>query len=173
MSITEERKKVVDFSDPYAQSGLSLLINNDSPAMEWTDLNQEGMVIAVKSGTTGAILAQEALPKAEILSFDEVAACVLEVSQGKADAFIYDILTIFESQKKYADSTRINASNIPGSQSPWGAALKKGNQELLGQVNAFIISFRKDGGYDALAETYLGEIKALFDETGVPFFFDL
>lgn len=173
MTITEERQEVVNFSDPYIKSGLTLLIAKDSPVMEFSDLNEPGRVVAVKSGTTGAAAAQRLLTEADVRMFDEVAACVLEVSQGKADAFIYDVLTVYENHKNNAETTRINIQSIPGTDGYWGMAIKKGNDELLAQVNEFIAYFRESGGFNRIADEYLGEQKTLFDESGVPFFFDL
>jgi polar amino acid transport system substrate-binding protein len=173
MTITEERKKVVDFSDPYIKSGLTLLIAKDSPVETFTDLNAEGRIVAVKSGTTGSQVARDKLTEANVRQFDEVAACVLEVSQGKADAFIYDALTIYENHKKHAETTRLNIQSIPGTDGFWGMAIKKGNEEFLSNVNAFIKEFQVSGGFNLLAEKFLGEQKAIFDQSGVPFFFDL
>lgn len=173
MTITEDRKKVVDFSDPYIKSGLTLLLSADSTAESFADLNEPGRVLAVKSGTTGAIIAGEQLAKAEVRLFDEVAACVLEVAQGKADAFIYDALTVYENHKKNPDTTKVNIKSIPGTDGFWGMAVKQGNEEFLAEVNSFIAEFRESGGFNALAEQFLGEQKQIFDQSGVPFFFDL
>ena len=173
MTITEERSRVVDFSDPYVQSGLTLLIAADSPVENFNDLNQPGRIVAVKSGTTGAHIARERLTNAEVRLFDEVSACVLEVSQGKADAFIYDALTVYENHKKHPNTTRINIQSIQGTDSYWGMAVRKDQEEFLAEVNAFIREFRASGGFNALADRYLGEQKTIFDEYGVSFFFDL
>nr|MDA3835240.1 transporter substrate-binding domain-containing protein [Spirochaetales bacterium] len=132
-----------------------------------------GRVVAVKSGTTGALEAQKRLPKAVIRIFEEVAACVLEVSQGKADAFIYDALTVYNNHKNNSNTTRINLESIPGTDGYWGMAIKKGNTELLARVNSFIKSYQEEGGFSALANTYLNEEKQIFDEAGIPFFFDI
>jgi polar amino acid transport system substrate-binding protein len=173
MTITEERQKVVDFSDPYIKSGLTLLIAKDSPVQTFADLNQDGRNVAVKSGTTGAQVAREQLTSANVRLFDEVAAAVLEVAQGKADAFIYDALTVYENHMKHQNTTRVNIQSIPGTDGFWGMAVKKGNEEFLADVNSFIGEFRESGGFNALADQFLGEQKAVFDESGVPFFFDL
>ncbi len=173
MTITEEREKVVDFSIPYAASGLTLLINGDSPVKGYRDLNSPSVTLAVKSGTTGAIWAQENAPKANIQIFDEVAACALEVSQGKADAFIYDGLTTFELQKKFPDTTRVNLENLPGTLGGWGMAMKEGNTELKTRVDAFIRQYRQDGGFEKLEKKYLSEMKQVFDEAGLPSFFEV
>ncbi|MBN2628727.1 MAG: transporter substrate-binding domain-containing protein [Spirochaetales bacterium] len=173
MTITEDREKVVDFSIPYAASGLTLLINGDSPVKGYQDLNDPGVTLAVKSGTTGAIWAQENTPEANIQIFDEVAACALEVSQGKADAFIYDGLTTFELQKKFPDTTRVNLENLPGTLGGWGMAMKEGNTELKEKVDAFILEYRKNGGFEQLEKKYLAEMKQVFDEAGLPSFFEV
>lgn len=172
MTITDERAEQVDFSDPYVQSGLTLLVAKDSDIEDAADLNTAGRTVAVKSGTTGAIVAQEQMPEAEIRFFDTVSACVLEVSQGKADAFIYDALTVYENWKKNADTTRVILDAIPGTFGYWGAAFPKGS-DLRPEMNAFIAEYRTSGGFDRLADTYLGDIKATFDEYGIPFFFDV
>jgi polar amino acid transport system substrate-binding protein len=172
MSITDERAKVVDFSIPYAASGLTMLINKDSKVTAYKDLDRDGVVTAVKSGTIGAIWAQENLPQENIRIFDEVAACALEVSQGKVDAFIYDALTTFELQKKFPDSTMVNLENLPGTNGGWGVAMKIGSS-LKPEVDAFILEYRNNGGFENLEKKYLTEIKEVFDNAGVPSFFDL
>lgn len=172
MSVTAERAKVVDFSIPYAASGLTLLINKDSKVSSYKDLSSPGVIAAVKSGTIGAIWAQENLPSDNIRVFDEVAACALEVSQGKVDAFIYDGLTTFELQKKFTDSTIVNLENLPETSGDWAIAMKKGSP-LKENVDAFITDFRNKGGFEKLEKKYLTEMKQVFDEEGLPSFFDL
>lgn len=172
MSVTEERAKVVDFSIPYAASGLTLLINKDSKVSGYNDLGEEGIVIAVKSGNIGALWAQENVPQENIRIFDEVASCALEVSQGKVDAFIYDALTTFELQKKFPETTVVNLENIPGTSGGWGVAMKKGSS-LKPEIDAFILEYRNKGGFENLEKKYLTEMKHVFDAAGVSSFFDL
>ena len=58
MTITEERAKTVDFSDAYANAMLAVLTNKDSGITSVEDLNQPGMKVAVKTGSTGYIYAE-------------------------------------------------------------------------------------------------------------------
>lgn len=171
MTITEERKKSIDFSDPYSRSYLSLLINKKSPVQKVEDLNAKGRKIAVKKGTTGHIYAQKNLPNAEIMVFDKENACVLEVVQGKADAFMYDQMTIYKNWKKNPDTTRAVLKPFQKNYEYWGAAIKKGNDDLRTKVNAFLKEFKAKGGFSKLAEKYLTDIKKTFDELKIPFFF--
>lgn len=172
MTITEERKETVDFSEPYANALLAVLTNKDSQITSVDDLNQEGKKVAVKTGSTGYLYAQEHLKNAEIIALQDESACVMEVSQGKADGFIYDQLTIYRNWQNNLDTT--NAVFIPFQDvEPWGIAVKKGNTELLDQLNEFIETYREDGGFEKLTEKYLSEEKEAFEELGFQWFFDM
>ncbi len=171
MTITKDRGEVVDFSFPYSKSYLALLVNKDSGVETIDDLNQNGKVIAVKKGTTGYIYANKALTNAEVNSFTSENACVTEVIQGKADAFIYDQLTIYRQNQANLDST--DAILIPFQDGEeWGMAVNKGNTELLKQINAFIEEYKADGGFEVLTNKYLSQEKEIFDSLGFPWFFD-
>ena len=171
MTITEKRKEVVDFSDPYANALLAILANKNSGIKSIEDLNQPGKKIAVKTGSTGYIYAQENLQNAEIIALVDESACVTEVSQGKADGFLYDQLTIYRNNQHHPDTT--TAIFIPFQNVEyWGAAVKKGNEELLDNINAFIQKFTAEGGFEKLSDTYLKEEKSAFTELGFQWFFE-
>ncbi len=173
MTITEERQKTIDFSQPYAMSNLALLIGKDSTVQSYADLADEGKVLAVKKGSTGHIYAEKNLPAANYRVFDKESACVLEVVQGKADAFTYDQLTIYRNHQDNLDSTRVNLAPYSENTEYWGMGIKKGNDQLMSDVNEFIAEYQKSGGFDKLAEKYLSDEQKLFEEMGVPFFFDI
>ena len=137
MTITDERKQSVDFSDAYAMAQLAILANADSGVASIDDLNQPGKKVAVKTGSTGDVYATKNLTNAEIVRLADESACVTEVVQGKADGFLYDQLTIYRNHQANPDTTE--AVFIPFQDAEeWGIAVKKGNTELLDQLNAFI-----------------------------------
>lgn len=172
MTITEERKKTIDFSEPYANAMLALLTNKDSKVESIDDLNAAGKKIAVKTGSTGYLYAQNNLTNAEIVALPDESACVTEVAQGKADGFIYDQLTIYRNWQENQDTTK--AIFIPFQDvEKWGVAVQKGNDELREQLNAFIEKYTADGGFDNLSEKYLNEEKKAFEELNFKWFFDL
>ena len=162
----------MDFSEPYANAMLALLANADSDIESIDDINQAGRTIAVKTGSTGDTYATNNLTNCEITRLADESACATEVAQGKADGFIYDQLTIYRDQKANPDATK--AIYIPF-QDPeqWGIAVRKGNDELLGQLDDFIEQSKSDGEFDRLTDKYLSEEKAAFDELGFTWFFDL
>lgn len=172
MTITDERKQTVDFTKPYANSYLALLTNKKAGIKKASDLDVAGKKVAVKTGSTGDAYATKNLKKAEVIRLADESACVTEVVQGKADAFIYDQLTIYRNQKEHADTT--DAVFIPFQDvDKWGMAVKKGNTELLGQLNAYIDGAQKAGTFDAISEKYLSKEKETFKKFGFKWFFDL
>lgn len=171
MTITEERKQSVDFSDPYAKAQLAILANAKSNVASIDDLNQKGKKVAVKTGSTGDVYATKNLPNAEIVRLADESACVTEVVQGKADGFLYDQLTVYRNQQRNPDTTV--AVFIPFQEPEgWGIAVKKGNGKLLGQLNEFIAKSKQDGEFDRLTQKYLPDEKEAFDKLGFTWFFD-
>lgn len=171
MTITDERKEVVDFSVPYAHSYLGLLVNNNANINQVEDLNQPGRIVAVKKGTTGNIYATKNLSNTTINALSSENACVTEVTQGKADAFIYDQLTIYRQNQLNPETTKAILIPFQDSES-WGMAVNKGNEELLTEINSFIEGYRSQGGFDQLTDKYLKTEKQTFDALGFPWFFD-
>lgn len=89
----------------------------------------------------------------------------------KADGFLYDQLTIYRNNVANPDTTE--AIFIPFQEAEsWGIAVKKGDTELLDQLNEFIAVSKTDGEFDRLTEKYLADEKRAFDEHGFKWFFD-
>lgn len=168
MTATAERAQAIDFSEPYLTTGLCLLLKKDSTAKTIDDLDQAGVKIAVKKGTTGHLYASNRLKKAELLVLDKESAAVLEVSQGKADAFIYDQMSIYQNWQRNTATTR--AMLEPFQKETWAVGIRKGNDGLRNQVNKFIREYREKGGFEQLGERYLKEMKGEFKRLGYSFF---
>lgn len=174
MTANDERRQSIDFSDPYVTTGLAMLVGKDSEIEVLEDLRKPGTTIVARLGTTGENFAREHLPEATVITMQEDPACALEVSQGKADAWIYDQLSIFQHHKNHAKSTRALLKPIRAEQ--WAVGLRKrkpgeGN-ELRASVNGFLKEFRASGGFETLAERYLKEERQLVRELEIPFIFD-
>jgi polar amino acid transport system substrate-binding protein len=169
MTANEERARSIAFSDPYVTTGLGLLVRKDGVVDQASALEGKGRRIAVKKGTTGHLYAQRHFPHSPILVFDKEAAAVLEVAQGKADAFIYDQMSVYQQARKNPD--KLKALLSPIQTESWAVGLRQADEGLRQQVNAFLAKFRKEGGFDRLAEKYLKEQKAAFAAQGIPFVF--
>jgi polar amino acid transport system substrate-binding protein len=169
MTETAERAQSIDFSQPYLSTGLCLLVSKASTIKSIADADQSQFSIAVKQGTTGQTYAQQRLQHAKLLVLDKEDACVLEVVQGKASAFIYDQMSIYKHWQQHKEST--TALLQPFQQEQWAIGLRKGQKELTAKVNSFLTSFRAEGGFEKLGDKYLKEEKASFKQLGIPFFF--
>ena len=169
MTATEEGGRNVEFSSPYVRTGLCLLVAAESAVKGVADLDAESKKVAVVRGTTGQIWSRANLKKATVLNLEKETACVLEVTQGKADAFIYDQMSTLRNWHANPQTTR--AILQPFREESWAIAMRKGDAALHGQVNAFLADFRAQGGFDRLGEKWLKEQKAAFAEMGVPFVF--
>jgi len=167
MTATDERRKSIDFSEPYAFTGLALLVRKDSDIQSIEDLKKPGRTITAKTATTGETWAIDNIPSAKRVVFEDQTACVLEVAQGRADAFIYDQLSIFKYAEENKDTTR--GLLKPFVEESWALGVAKGNDVLREQVNGFLNEFRKQNGFAKLGEQYLKDEKKFLDDAGIPF----
>ncbi len=167
MTATDERRQSIDFSNPYAFTGLALLVRKDSDIQSIEDLKKPGRSITAKTATTGETWAIHHIPGAKRVVFEDQTACVLEVAQGRADAFIYDQLSIYQYAEENKETTR--GLLKPFVEESWALGIAKGNDALLIQVNTFLDEFRKQDGFGKLGDRYLQKEKKILEAAGVPF----
>jgi glutamine transport system substrate-binding protein len=157
MSITDERKKIVDFSTPYFDAGLTVIVKNDNSNIKSAD-DLKGKTVAVKKGTTGAKYAQDNAAKLgiKVVQFNDSPAMFQEVANGNADALIEDYPVISYAIAQKDLGLKIVGDRLNGDQ--YGIAVLKGqNQDLLKKINKGLAELKKDGTYDKIVKTYLGE----------------
>ncbi|WP_066255395.1 transporter substrate-binding domain-containing protein [Neobacillus drentensis] len=157
MSITDERKKVVDFSTPYFDAGLTVVVKKDNSSIKAVE-DLKGKKVAVKKGTTGAKYAQDNASKLGItvVQFNDSPAMFQEVSNGNADALIEDYPVISYAIAQKDLGLKIVGDRLNGDQ--YGIAVLKGqNADLLKKIDTGLAELKKDGTYDKIIKTYLGE----------------
>lgn len=169
MTATPERARSIAFSEPYLKTGLALLVATQSPVQSAADLDAPGRVVAVKKGTTGHQYAATNLNRARVLVLDKESAAVMEVAQSKADAFIYDSLSVYRSHARHPDTTR--ALLRPFREETWAIGLRRGDDALKQQVDDFLDRFRAAGGFGKLGDEFLADEKGFFEKHGIPFVF--
>jgi glutamine transport system substrate-binding protein len=157
MSITDDRKKVVDFSTPYFDAGLTVVVKKDNSTTKSVN-DLKGKTVAVKKGTTGAKFAQDNASKLgiNVVQFNDSPAMFQEVSNGNADALIEDYPVISYAIAQKDLGLKIVGDRLNGDQ--YGIAVLKGqNKDLLEKINKGLAELKKDGTYDKIVKTYLGE----------------
>jgi polar amino acid transport system substrate-binding protein len=167
MTDTPERRQSISFSDPYLATGLALLAGAKADLS--SPIDRVGRTLVVRQGTTGELWARTNLKEAKLLSVEKENSAVLEVIQGKADAFIYDQMSVWQNWKKNPTATR--AILTPLQKEYWAVGVRKDNEALRVKINEFLKEFGAKGGFEQLGDKYLGEQKEAFRREGIPFYF--
>ena len=151
ITITDVRKTVLDFSDPYFDATQALLVKADSKIATLKDL--DGKKLGVQAATTGEIYAQENAPGAEIVQFEDLALLQTAVQTGQVDAAINDNGVLFDFASLNKD-VKVATEFNTGEQ--YGLGVKLGNAALLADVNKTLARIKSDGTYDTLYKKWFG-----------------
>jgi len=155
VTVTDERRKVVDFSDPYFMSGELLLVPKNSPINEVKDLN--GRTVAIIQGAITDQDIAELAPRATRVKYGKVTEAVLAVKAGHADAFAQDDILILKLAKENPD---FRVAGKPFYPRPYGIAVRRGDTEFISWVNAQLKRMQQDGTYDRIWKKHVGEFAA-------------
>jgi len=153
MTITDDRKKVVNFTDSYYKSGLIVAVqakNNDIKGFD--DL--KGKKIAVQSGTTGALQAEK-IPNAKITYFTNTDQALLELKNGAVDAVINDYPVSAYFVKQGNNDVKLVGDML--SAEDYGIAVPKEKKEVLDKLNAALKKLKENGKYNELYKKWFGE----------------
>lgn len=154
MTITEERKKEVDFSDVYFMAGQSLLVKKDSNINGIADVNKEGVTVLTAKGSTSAQNIREKAPKATVLEFENYAEAFTALKAGQGDALTTDNALLFGMAKQDPNFRVVDETF---SEEPYGIAVRKGDKELLEVINEYLKEIKANGEYDKIYEKWIGE----------------
>lgn len=157
MTITNDRKLEIDFSDVYYKAGQSLLVTKDSPIKSVADLN--GKKVCSAQGSTSEANIRAKAPTAELVLFGGYSECLAALQTKRADAVSTDdtILAGIAAQDK---NTKLTGGIF--TEEPYGVGIKKGHPEFVALVNKVIDDMIKDGRWKKSYDKWLG------DPTGVP-----
>ncbi len=156
MTVTQERNLQINFADPYIIVGQTLLVNkkHEGKVMSYKDLNKPEFVITSKLGTTGEQAVKQHMPKATYKSFEAESEAAMEVVNGKADAFVYDLPycgSFFAQQGAGA----IYFLDEPFTYEPLAWAVRKGDPDFLNWLNNFLRQYRNDGRYERVYNKWI------------------
>ena len=115
----------------------------------YKDLNDPQYRITSKIGTTGEMVAKKLISKAKYNGFDNEQEAVLDVVNGKADAFIYDAPYNVVAVNK-AGAGKLVYLDEPFTYEPLAFGLKKGDYDSINWINNWLQQIRHDGTYDRL-----------------------
>ena len=152
MTITEERARIVDFTDPYFDAGQVVAVLARNAAVKGlADL--EGKTISVQRNTTGH-RAAEKVKGATVKDFDSIEPAFLELLAGRADAVINDYPPTFLYMKSHPE---VRIAGKPFTEEKYGIAVRKGHADLLAKLNEGLRRVKASGEYDRLVKQWLGD----------------
>jgi polar amino acid transport system substrate-binding protein len=167
MTITQERNLKVNFADPYIIVGQTILLNKKllGKVNSYKDLNNSKYIVTSKLGTTGEMAVKRLMPKATYKSFETEPEAALEVVNGKADAFVYDLpyCAVFNAQQ---GKGKLIFLDKPFTFEPLAWAINKGDPDLLNWLNNFLRQVKNDGRYELIynkwikSNEWLSEVQA-------------
>lgn len=145
MSVTPQRNLTVNFTDPYAFSGLAILANKELTAgMSLEDFNSPDVTFAARRGATPAVVIGERFPEANLLLFDEDGASTQEVLNGNAHATMASQPTPNREAGRHPDTLHVPFGELFD---PRGEAfaLRKGDPDALNFFNNWIAQQWRSG----------------------------
>lgn len=154
MSITDERKKTFDFSEPYFDSGIQMAVKNDNTDIkEYKDL--KGKTVAAKIGTESATFLAKNKDKYgyEVKQYEAADAMYNALTNGNVAAIFDDYPVLGYA---VTNGQPFKLVGDPEKGSSYGFAVKKGeNKELLEKFNQGLKNLKKNGSYDKIVSKYI------------------
>lgn len=151
MTVTEDRKMNVDFSDTYAKASQKIIVTEDSGIAAPDDL--KGVVVGVQLGTTGDIYVSDLeADDTTVERYNKGFEAVQALSQGKVDAVVID----GEPAKTFVAQTEgLKILEESFTDEEYAIAVKKGNTELLDKINAALKTLKDNGTLDEIVAKYI------------------
>jgi len=157
ITITPDRAKDMDFSEPYFESTNYIAVPENSSIKSLADL--KGKSVSVQQGTTGDEILTKFLGKdyEGIKRFKQTPEAFLELRNSKVDAAVADsgVVMIYLKNNPDAKLKIVKDDQIP--KENYGIAIKKGNTELLNKINSGLKKIKENGEYDKVFEKYFGK----------------
>ena len=149
-TVTEERKKSVNFTDSFTKTSQIIITRKDSDIKEVDDLNS-GVKIGTQLGTIGDTIAKDDFGEENVNSFNKVPDGILSLQNKKVDAFILD---------KHSAENFVNANKdltiieTPYLEEEYAIAISKDQPELLAEMNEAIAALKESGEIDKIMGKY-------------------
>ncbi|MBX8574410.1 cystine ABC transporter substrate-binding protein [Pseudomonas cichorii] len=152
VTISDERKKKYDFSQPYTISGLQALTQKKNADTIKTPQDLAGKKVGVGLGTNYEQWVKTNVPTAIVKTYDDDPTKFQDLRVGRIDAILVDRLAALEIAAKTKDA--FGVAGAPFSRQESGIALRKGEPELLDAINKAIDKLRADGTLGKLSQKY-------------------
>jgi polar amino acid transport system substrate-binding protein len=156
MTITDERKKNVDFSVPYFDATQALLATKKSGVTSLADIKAKKKKLGAQAETTGESYAKS--QGFDPVAFESSDAVLNGLRTGQVDAVVIDYPVVQGWLKDKANAAEFTLGQNIETGEQYGFSVKKGNKKLLAAINKVINDARADGTYKKLYEQWIGPL---------------
>ncbi|NKR43671.1 glutamate ABC transporter substrate-binding protein [Prescottella equi] len=154
-SITDNRKKVIDFAGPYYVAGQSLLVRADDDSITGAESLQGGKKLCSVSGSTPAQKIAKSYPGVQLQQFDSYSSCVEALHRGKVDALTTDDIILAGYAAQYPGEFKL--AGQPFTTELYGVGLPKGETEARMKINDAIEDMIATGAWQRALEETMGD----------------
>ncbi|WP_226036886.1 transporter substrate-binding domain-containing protein [Aquibacillus saliphilus] len=151
ISITEERKETIAFSDSYYDSGLILAVPEESDIQSIDDV--AGLEVGARQGSTSEAYLLESTD-AEVTAYPEIVTAYMNLERDRLDAVLYDLPNVKYYIKENAQDTLKTVGDVLEGQ-PYGIAFPK-DSDLVETVNEGLATIKENGTYDEIYKKWFG-----------------
>ena len=157
-TISPERAKKVDFSDPYYLCGLTYLTQAKHAEKFKDYIKLDGEKLCVQIGTTGAMFAQKHFPNAQLRQFNSPPETYLELERGGCAAVINDMPVNDFFLSRHQDGTKFASAHIDKDvdKEYYGIAVNKNHPEMLKEINRGLKLVQQNGNFAKISTTWFG-----------------
>ncbi|WP_018248015.1 basic amino acid ABC transporter substrate-binding protein [Orenia marismortui] len=145
MTITEDRKKAVNFSDSYFNAGQIIAVSESNDSIKNVE-DLKGKIVGVQLGTTADIEASK-VEGVEVKRYEKIPQAFIELNNGRVDAVAADLPVV---AKYTLDHSGVKIVGKPFTTENFGIAMRKADTELLEKINAALADLKADGTYDEI-----------------------
>ena len=150
VTVTDERQKVMDFSDTYAEGIQSVIVPVDSDIASVDDL--AGKTIGTQRGTTGYIYCTDDFGEDSVVAYDNGLTAVQALNNGQVDAVVIDNAP---AKEFVAANTGLKILDTAYAQEDYAIGVAKGNTELLNAINGALEELQADGTLQSIVDKYI------------------
>jgi len=156
ITITDERRQTMDFSQSYFDARQLIAVRNDAPIARFEDIKT--LKVGVQNGTTGDEVVGKLLGKSNtaIKRFESTPLALKELEAGGVQAVVADngVVVHYLANNTAGGFKTVSDTSFPVEK--YGIAVKKGNAELLARINQGLEGIRADGTYAKIYASYFG-----------------
>ncbi|HPE25601.1 transporter substrate-binding domain-containing protein [Albidovulum sp.] len=153
VSITDERKQTMDFTDPYIIVSQSIMLRVEDEGLTVDDFKAKGLKLASQTATTNAALAEELVGRDNIALYDSFATAVSALQNGDVSGLVIDGTSAAAYEKEFAGELIVGITGLQAD--PLGFVFQKGD-ERVAAFNEGLAAIQADGTLDALVAKYWG-----------------